>query len=178
MGREPSYICASRSLLNKPAVLYDRLCDAGADLKFPRTETKTFIKSIMDNHEEELGLYCITTGWKTFDTSMVYLLGKKLIAASNKNLPVFLSDDLKPSELATSGTLLKWKNEVASLASNSIAASTAIMTSLAGPLLKFSKLMETFVINFAGNGSTGKSTSLRVAASIWRDPAVLLSVVE
>lgn len=175
MGRKPSYICEPRSLLNKPAVLYDRLCDAGADLKFPQTEIKTFIKNIMDNHEEELGLYCTTTGWKKFDTRIVYLLGKKLITASNKNLPVFLSDDLKPSEPATSGTLPEWKNEVASLASNSIAASTAIMTSLAGPLLKFSKLMETFVINFAGNGSTGKSTSLRVAASIWRDPAVLPS---
>lgn len=175
MGRSRSYICVPRSELSKPAKLYDALIDAGAHLEFKKSQTDIFVQLLTNRCNEKLGQLCNTTGWKKVDEKLVYLLGSQLITGSQVTMPVFLHNELSKLEKNTSGSLLAWKNNVGKLAVHSHAAATAILVSLAAPLLKFSKLTETFVINFAGNGSTGKSTSLRAGASIWRDPTVLPS---
>ena len=46
-----------------------------------------------------------------------------------------------------------------------------LLASFAAPLMQWSGLTESFVLNLAGNSSCGKSTAVRAAYSVWANPA-------
>lgn len=67
---------------------------------------------------------------------------------------------------ASNGEPRTWRTQIAALAEDNPIFSCAVAISLAGPLLRLCDLDSTG-IHFFGDSSTGKSTLLRIAASIW-----------
>jgi putative DNA primase/helicase len=65
-----------------------------------------------------------------------------------------------------SGMLIEWQNNVAKYAYGNSRLIFALSTSFAAPLLKFAE-KESCIFHFVGASSTGKSTTLRIAASAW-----------
>lgn len=70
------------------------------------------------------------------------------------------------------GSLQSWQNEVAALAMGNPILIVALAAAFAGPLLSFAKAAP-IGLNFYGATSSGKSTALRVMASVYDDPTTL-----
>jgi uncharacterized protein (DUF927 family) len=72
------------------------------------------------------------------------------------------------------GTLDEWRDSVAKLAQGHLLATLAISTALSGPLLYLTGF-EGGGVHLFGPSSTGKSTLLRMAASVWGSPGFVRS---
>ncbi|QCE35371.1 DUF927 domain-containing protein [Acetobacteraceae bacterium] len=68
------------------------------------------------------------------------------------------------------GTLQEWKDKVATYADENKMLALGISLSFAGSLLKLAN-MEGGGINLIGNSQCGKSTALKMAASVWGEPS-------
>ena len=71
-----------------------------------------------------------------------------------------------PDAILTSGTFLGWRLTVAKPCEESSYLAFALLVALAGPVLAWADLPEGAVFHFAGESSTGKTTTARVAATI------------
>lgn len=69
------------------------------------------------------------------------------------------------------GELKDWKLHVATPALASRTVTIAVLAALSGPLQYFSTVSEGTILNLAGTSSTGKSTAVAVAASVWGSPS-------
>ncbi len=78
----------------------------------------------------------------------------------------FQSDAATPPAFEASGTVEGWKRSVGRLAIGNSRLLFAISTSLAGPLLDLAG-MDSAGFHLRGGSSTGKTTCLRAAASVW-----------
>ncbi|MGI3211017.1 DUF927 domain-containing protein [Roseovarius tibetensis] len=76
-------------------------------------------------------------------------------------------DDLRAA--AAGGKLESWRDEIAARARGNPLLTVAISTSFAGPLVEMLSL-ENGMLHFRGGSSSGKSTLLSVAASVWWGP--------
>lgn len=65
------------------------------------------------------------------------------------------------------GSLQMWKRHVAAYAVGNSRLTLALCSAFASPLLRFSPDVETGVVHLFGETSTGKTTALRVAGSVW-----------
>lgn len=162
------------SLLKRPHDFVARLIDAGARLG-EDTNSAALIKHLEATLSDEIGVISSTTGWKGAAGSAVFLLPTGMVGHSVA--PVLLSDQANDYSLAKAscGTLDQWLAEVAGPARQARPAGAALLASLAGPLLHFSGLPESFVLNLFGNSSSGKTTANRCAASVWGDPKAIPS---
>ena len=69
------------------------------------------------------------------------------------------------SAYSASGTLAEWQNSVQPLADNPLLV-FALSVAFAGPFLNVSN-MDNVIFHLFGNSSTGKTTALQVASSVW-----------
>lgn len=150
-----------------PSQFVKVLKDHGAILP-PSAKAVEVVQAIeMATSESVDGVFARTTGWHAATGGLVYVFPSLHTHDSDAKIysdPALVQDSLC---VGTEGTLESWKEQVASLAEASVYASFAIMVALAGCLAKFSGLPELFVINLFGKSSTGKTTSINAAASVW-----------
>lgn len=73
----------------------------------------------------------------------------------------------------SSGTAEGWRDQVARLAAGNSRLAFAICTAFAGPMLDLAR-EDSGGFHIRGASSSGKSTSLRVAASVWGDPSTFI----
>jgi putative DNA primase/helicase len=83
---------------------------------------------------------------------------------------VFQGDNSLPGACGSMGTLLEWRNRVASHAIGNSRLAVALASAFVGPLLALID-GEGGGLHFVGDTSTGKTTALRAAASVWGPPA-------
>jgi len=88
---------------------------------------------------------------------------------------VFQSEIAGESEFFSSGSLEGWKQEIGSLCNGNIPLMVSISTALAGPLLRLVNRHNGGGIHWVGDSSTGKSTAIEVAATIWGPPEFIRS---
>ena len=74
-----------------------------------------------------------------------------------------------PEMFAASGSLAQWRDTVAAWAVGNPVLMTSICTAFAGPLLHILN-MDGGGIHLIGSSSSGKSTALKVASSVWGQP--------
>ena len=110
-------------------------------------------------------------GWTYQDAHGLpsYVLPDSVYSAGNDSSIVFQSGmGAMPSLYTQAGTLEGWK-ELAALCTGNTRLIFALCVAFAGPLLHLAGI-DGGIFNFEGASSGGKSTALRVAASVWGNP--------
>ncbi len=108
------------------------------------------------------------TGWYRSVYGYVFVLPNQSIGESSE-IVRFQSDTLSRT-YATAGTADGWRAEVAALCAGNSRCIIALCTGFASMLLEFSGL-ESGGINLKGTSSTGKTTALAAAASLFGSPS-------
>ena len=111
-----------------------------------------------------LGVPC--TGWH----DDIFVLPEQILPDSKKEDVILLSPP-RQTPYSQSGTLNEWKESIASYAKGNSRLILALCAACAGPLLHLLG-QESGGFNFVGASSTGKTTALLMAASVWGKGAV------
>jgi uncharacterized protein (DUF927 family) len=105
-------------------------------------------------------------GWQLFEDTRVYVLPNAAYGTGNE-VWLYGTDDSHDNQFTISGTAAEWRENVASLCAGNSRLSFAVSLSFAAPLLALTQpASESGGFHFRGNSSSGKSTVLRVAASV------------
>lgn len=107
------------------------------------------------------------TGWHQLGDGFVFVLPDQTIGESNE--VVRLQTAISSRAYTLAGTFDGWRTEVAALCAGNSRCILSLCTGFASMLLEFSGL-ESGGLNLMGPSSTGKSTGLAAAASIFGGP--------
>jgi putative DNA primase/helicase len=108
------------------------------------------------------------TGWFRCDDGYVFVLTDEAIGESRE--VVRFQSDTTTRTYAVAGTAEGWRAEVAGLCAGNSRCVLALCAGLASMLLEFSGV-ESGGINLKGSSSTGKTTALAAAASLFGGPS-------
>lgn len=107
------------------------------------------------------------TGWHDGSAGSVFVLPDRSIGDAGE---LWLFEDAgAPSSFKTKGTLAEWRDDVAAKCVGNSRLAFSVSMSLASPLLHMAG-MESGGFHFRSNSSDGKTTALRVAASVCGGP--------
>lgn len=109
------------------------------------------------------------TGW----CSNNYVLPDRTFGPDADQI-VFQSGEQGHGEFTTNGTFVDWRDLIAAYAQNNPILTIAISASFAGPLLHKTN-SDSGGLHLIGDSSTGKSTAIYAAVSVWGGPLLLRS---
>ena len=157
------------------------LVQAGANLIGTKNaQEKMLAMALMDIPDKKL-ILVDKPGFRSTTAGPGYVLGKTMIGAA-KGRYRWLATNANEGIGASEGTLIEWQKRVATLSAKSSYAMFWIFGALAASLDSYVRLevgktegvaplmTEGVVFNSSGEGSTGKSTLGRLAASVWGSP--------
>jgi hypothetical protein len=107
-------------------------------------------------------------GWITTSEGPVYVLPNEAVGSIRETVVFQNAQAIEPA-LARAGTVSGWKDSVATLAAGNSRLVFAISAAFAGALLDLTG-DASGGFHFCGPSSTGKSTVLELAASVWGNP--------
>jgi putative DNA primase/helicase len=96
-----------------------------------------------------------------------YVLPDETLGEPAGDPVIFHSEAGTEVNFAQRGTLLKWQANIARLCVGNSRMAFAVSTAFAGPLLPWSPIKGGGGLHYVGNTSTGKTTGLLAAASVW-----------
>lgn len=99
----------------------------------------------------------------------VYVTSNRSIGQSDEIIVFQNTHALEPA-LSTSGTAEEWRNSVGALAVGNSRLIFGLSAAFAGPIMDLVK-EDSGGFHFRGGSSTGKTTILKVAASVWGNPS-------
>lgn len=168
-SRGPRAKTLTASTFSSVRALASELQDGGA--LCPKDHSwESLAKILQASVPSEAGNATSTYGWKEANNRIGFMLpGQSFGDLQLKFIPRNNKKDICQA-MGIAGTLDDWKKEISFPAGSSPFVAGALLTSLAGPLLRHSKLSETFILNLAGTSSAGKSTANSCAASVWGNP--------
>jgi putative DNA primase/helicase len=129
-----------------------------------RSELPNYISSVKPSKRI---LNVPRTGWYTTKQSRVFVLPKQVIGAKEGEEGVILqADTYDPTTQGAVGTLSDWRENVAALCADNEILMFATSVAFAAPTLELLG-KDSGGFHLHGLSSTGKSTALAVAASVW-----------
>ena len=139
------------------------LIGAGASARNRLTEY------IQTRQPEEFATCTDRIGWHpTADGGMAYVLPHETIGAQAERI-VFQSDNQMENTFRVQGEAAAWRERVGALCAGNSRLVFAVSCAFAGPLLKPAGV-ESGGFHLRGGSSSGKTTSLRIAASVFGGP--------
>ena len=107
------------------------------------------------------------TGWHTAESgAKVYVMPKQTIGSAEGERVIYQSDSAMENTFRTNGTLDLWRSKVAALCVGNSRLAFSVSCAFAGVLLRWVG-GESGGFHFRGDSSSGKTTALRVAASVF-----------
>lgn len=140
------------------------LLDRGYTLLTDREPKRKLLEYLGDNSTVERVRLVHRMGWH----GSAFLLPDRVLGESNEKLHYY-SGAPALCKLSQKGTLDEWRENVAAKCQGNSRPVFALCAAFAGPLLDVLG-SETCGFHFVGDSSTGKSTLLKVAASVYGDP--------
>ena len=125
---------------------------------------KYLMKSYNDRDSIKRYIEVNQTGWIN-ETS--YLCPSFSVCGSKSN---FIMPELDNVGYAISGSVEEWREQVADLCQNNSLLTFSLCTALAPILLRYFPEINTTIFHLVGRSSIGKTTALKVAASVWGNP--------
>ncbi|MDQ6867317.1 MAG: DUF927 domain-containing protein [Pseudomonadota bacterium] len=160
----------SNALLAAPARLYALLAYDG--LKIEPDRARALARYLAVAETAERVTIVSRTGWYEIDDLRVFVLPKETVGPKDASRVIL--DQAAHAPYDDRGSIKAWQESVARPASGHALAVFAISTALAGPLLDLAGL-EGGGVHVFGPSSLGKTTLLRLAASVWGGPSFVRS---
>jgi putative DNA primase/helicase len=161
-GREHVRHVADRDLHGEPAALCAGLADHGLRINPARQrEFRGYLAAVRLKRRITV---VSRTGWHEVGGRSVFVLPGETIGPCGAERVILDAAASGPYE--TQGTVDEWRDGAAKLASGHAVLVLAISAALAGPLLGLAGY-EGGGLHLLGRSSTGKTTALRLAASVW-----------
>ncbi|TCP21549.1 uncharacterized protein DUF927 [Rhodovulum adriaticum] len=168
--------CLPHTLLIKASDIHNagagvctRLVDGGLEIFCPVPKMLAFLRAWRPNRHGEI---TDEFGWvDTVSGPCFALSDKTVLAPAHRKEPLYILGDHQVEPRA-SGELAAWKELVAQPSEHNPLMLFAISAALAGPLLGMLGL-SSGGFNLHGRSSSGKTTALMAAMSVWNDPALL-----
>jgi uncharacterized protein (DUF927 family) len=161
-GREHERYVADAETQGDPATLCSRLVDQG--LWINRDYQRHFVGYLSKLKLKGRLTVVLRTGWHDIGGQAVFVLPGEMIGPRGGERVIL--DGAAPVSYATCGTIEEWREGPAKLASGHVLPVLAIATAFAGPLARLAGI-EGGGVHFVGPSSIGKTTLLRLAASVW-----------
>ena len=146
--------------------LSGHLANLGIDMPAPGPERTQLLNDLRSAKPKKIVLITKRHGWQ----NEAYVTGHRVF--NNKSQEKVYYDGPKPEQAA--GTMEEWQREVAEPAGRSSLGIFAICVALSPPLMRFTDV-ENGVFHVSGPSGAGKTTFLKVAESVWRNPEKLRS---
>jgi putative DNA primase/helicase len=146
--------------------LLAELLDQG--LIFDSKKRSYLIRYLMNSKTKNHVLSASKIGWhkKTF------VLPNRVIGDGDI---IFQSGVVTENDFKESGSLESWNHDIGRLCVGNIPLIVSVATALAGPLLMILNRQQGGGIHWVGDSSSGKSTCIEVAASVWGSPDFIRS---
>ena len=157
-GSVRQWACPMELLAGSGEELRRELLNMG--LKIFSENQKYLTRYLMTASPNEQVACAVKTGWH----GDAFVLPNQVIGGTDK--VIFQSPELIQDDFKQKGTLQGWQENIASKAIGNPSLTLAISAAFAGALLKLCH-MEGGGIHLYGESSTGKSTALEAAASVW-----------
>lgn len=132
----------------------------------PNKRTK-ILEYIMQEHPKRKIIAATNTGWH----DGAFVLPNRIIGSADV---VFQSEQIGDSEYSSVGTLQGWQEEIAVYCEGNIPLMVSVSAALAGALLQRIQ-RQGGGIHWKGDSSSGKSTAVEIAASVWGSPQFVKS---
>ena len=146
-----------------------RLRDMGLRMA-PGTQPRNLIARYIDTRNPTERVTCTDrVGWHG---GSVFVLPSGCIGTAPDRRYVFQSDAGMEDTFRRNGTLQQWRHDVAALCVGNSRLVFSVCCALAGPTLRPAGV-ESGGFHLRGNSSIGKTTGLKVAASVWGRPSYM-----
>jgi putative DNA primase/helicase len=160
----------SNALLAEPVRLYALLAYDGLKIEPDQARALARYLAVAETAERVTIVSC--TGWHEIGDLRVFVLPKETVGPKDASRVIL--DQAAHAPYEDRGSIKAWQESVARPASGHALAVLAISTALAGPLLHLAGL-EGGGVHVFGPSSQGKTTLLRLAASVWGGPSFVRS---
>jgi putative DNA primase/helicase len=162
-GGEHKYLASDKMLLTD----HDAVCGdlAHGGLKIGKGQQAALTKYLLGVDADRRLALVYRTGWHSIDGAAVFSLPGEVIGDVDGRV-IYEGDNQKRSDYTAKGTLRDWRQAVSAPAGAHVLATLAISAGFAGPLLQ-PAAQESRGIHVFGNSSTGKTTLLKLIASVW-----------
>lgn len=171
-GAPKSWAMPSALLSGEGAEWAGRLRDMGLRIA-PGTRARNLLAQYIDTRNPRERVTCTDrVGWH----GATYVLPSGSIASETEQRDgrryVFQTDSGMEDTFRRNGTLAEWRTSVAALAEGNSRFVFALAVAFSGPMLRLAG-MESGGFHFRGDSSQGKTSALRVAASVYGRPSYL-----
>ncbi len=152
-------------ICDRPAKIVTEMLNRGLRIAPEPTLRKAVLKLLLSWRPTETVLLSDRLGWVD-GKCQNFLLGNGTSIGLTRTISLPRDARFSPVPMTTCGTLDLWQQTVSRLAVGNPVLVVAISLAFAGPLLRLLGL-EGFGLHLKGRSSTGKTTALTMATSVW-----------
>jgi putative DNA primase/helicase len=170
-GRQHEFIASDKQLLSEHDVVCGDMAEQG--LRINKGQQGNLARYILGSTADDRVTLVNRIGWHEIGDRSVFVTPSQVIGAPPGRV-LYEVGNRRQEEYSARGLLADWQQGVSAPAQAHALAALAISAAFAGPLLHLAGL-ESGGIHLFGNSSTGKTTLLKLAASIWGDSGLVRS---
>jgi putative DNA primase/helicase len=162
-GNEHEFIASDKQLLSDHDVVCGDMAEQG--LRISKGQQGNLARYISASKTDVRITLVNRIGWHGIGERDIFVLPSQVIGNPPSRV-IYEANDKRHEDYSVRGTLSDWRHAVSIPAGQHPLPTLAISASLTGPLLHLAGL-ESGGIHLFGNSSTGKTTLLKLAASVW-----------
>jgi uncharacterized protein (DUF927 family) len=163
-GREHTWAVPDAKLHGDPSSLCGELAQRGLRIATGANKRGSFVAYLNSVNSDKRATIVSRTGWCDFNDNKVFVLPTRTIGVTGNETVSFVGSRNAP--FGERGTLEQWGDSVGKLTGEHDRAMFAISIAFAAPLVGLIEA-ESGGFNFYGQSSTGKTSIVRGAASVW-----------
>jgi putative DNA primase/helicase len=165
------FIATDKQLLSEHDVVCGDMAEQG--LRINKGQQGNLARYILGSTTDDRLTLVYRIGWHEIGSRNVFVLPSQVIGDPPGRV-VYEGGQRRQEEYSAYGSLAEWQHGLSALAQGHAMAALAISAAFAGPLLHLAGL-ESGGVHLFGNSSTGKTTLLKLAASVWGDSGLVRS---
>lgn len=171
LGRRKQWAMPSRMLATDGAEYRGVLLGLGLRIATSSAARNLLTQYIQTREPEDYATCTDRVGWHPSGDGLAFVLPHETIGDDAERI-VFQTEAAQENTFRVKGTPEQWRQRVAALCVGNSRLAFAVSAAFAGPLLRMAGV-ESGGFHFRGDSSSGKTTALKVAASVYGGPSYL-----